>query len=59
MEIIFGGSLKGKDALYETQVTTRSPKRAINYSTGGILIDHGWIRILSSGDTRHNRVLPV
>jgi len=38
-----------KSALVATQVTTRSPMGAIIYETGGILVDHGWIRILGSG----------
>jgi hypothetical protein len=31
---------------------------AIVYSTGGILIDDGWIRILGSGSSRMQRILP-
>lgn len=49
---------KAKDALYKTQITTRSPMGAIVYMTGGLLIDHGWIRILGSGDSRLPRSLP-
>ncbi len=45
-------------ALYNTQVTTRSPMGAIIYETGGVLIDNGWIRILGSGSTKLNRSLP-
>jgi len=45
-------------ALYNTQVTTRSPMGAIIYETGGILIDNGWIRILGSGSEKLNRNLP-
>jgi len=37
------------DVLVGLQVTTRSPMGAIAYETGGILIDHGWLRILGSG----------
>ena len=44
-------------ALYETQVTTRSPMGAVVHETGGILIDHGWIRILGSGSAKLNRTL--
>ncbi len=40
---------KAKTALYDTQVTTRSPMGAVIYETGGILVDNGWIRILGSG----------
>jgi hypothetical protein len=50
--------IKAKDALYKTQVTTRSPMGAIIYMTGGILIDDGWIRILGSGNPKLDRTLP-
>lgn len=49
---------KGSTALYKTQVTTRSPMGAIIYGTGGIFIDHGWIRILGAGCPRMDRSLP-
>ncbi|MCK7556336.1 DUF2625 domain-containing protein [Chitinophaga sedimenti] len=49
---------KADAALYETQVTTRSPMGAIIHATGGILVDHGWLRILGSGSTMINRSLP-
>jgi len=45
VEILPVDTAKAKDALYKTQVTTRSPMGAIIYSTGGIFIDNGWIRI--------------
>jgi hypothetical protein len=45
-------------ALVNTQVTTRSTMGAIVYETGGILIDHGWLRFLGSGNSKLNRSLP-
>ena len=45
-------------ALHSTQVTTQSPMGAIIYETGGILIDHGWIRIIGSGSNELKRKLP-
>jgi hypothetical protein len=45
-------------ALVSTQVTTRSPMGAIIYESGGILVDHGWLRILGSGHPRLPRSLP-
>ena len=45
-------------ALINAQVTTRSPMGAIIYETGGILVDHGWIRILGSGHPKLPRRLP-
>lgn len=45
-------------ALLDTQVTTRSPMGAVIYESGGIFIDHGWLRILGSGHPRLTRSLP-
>jgi hypothetical protein len=39
------------------QVTTRSPLGAIAHETGGVLVDHGWLRLLGSGHQRLKRVL--
>jgi hypothetical protein len=36
--------------LIGAQVTTRSILGTLIYHTGGVLIDHGWIRILGSGN---------
>lgn len=58
VEVLSVDSLKAKEALYRTQVTTRSPMGAIIYMTGGLLIDHGWIRIMGSGNPKLNRTLP-
>lgn len=49
---------KAEDVLFKTQVTTRSPMGAIVYTTGGILVDDGWIRILGSGNAKLTRTLP-
>jgi len=58
VEVLPCDPAKAKDALYKVQVTTRSPMGAIVYSTGGLLIDNGWIRILGSGHAKLNRTLP-
>ncbi len=44
-------------ALLDMQVTTRSPMGAIVYESGGIVVDHGWLRILGSGHPRLPRSL--
>lgn len=49
---------RAEQALYQTQVTTRSPMGAIIYETGGLLVDHGWIRVLGSGHAKLDRTLP-
>lgn len=46
------------EALLATQVTTRSPLGAVIYETGGLLIDHGWLRILGSGSARLPKSVP-
>ncbi|MEI6949021.1 DUF2625 domain-containing protein [Paraflavisolibacter sp. H34] len=58
VEILPADTAKAGDALYKTQVTSRSPMGAIIYATGGLLVDGGWIRILGSGHRRLNRSLP-
>jgi hypothetical protein len=58
IEILLVDTVKAKDALFKTQVTTRSTMGAVVYMTGGLLIDDGWIRILGSGNSKLNRALP-
>lgn len=58
VEILPADTVQSKDALYNTQVTTRSPLGAIIFNTGGILVDNGWIRILGSGCNKLNRSVP-
>jgi hypothetical protein len=58
VEVLPADTARAKDALFKTQVTTRSPMGAIIYSTGGLLVDNGWLRILGSGSPKLNRALP-
>ncbi|MBI3948606.1 MAG: DUF2625 domain-containing protein [Armatimonadetes bacterium] len=46
------------EALLAAQVSTRSPLGAVIYETGGLLVDHGWLRVLGSGHPRLPRSLP-
>ena len=46
---------RAEEELVHAQVTTRSPMGAVIYETGGILIDHGWLRILGSGSLELDR----
>lgn len=43
--------------LFRVQVTTRSPLGAMAYETGGLLVDHGWLRVLGAGHPRLPRGL--
>ncbi|MGY4537304.1 hypothetical protein ACVW0P_001720 [Mucilaginibacter sp. UYNi724] len=47
--------VKAGEALYQTQVTTRSLMGAVVYFSGGLLIDNGWIRLLGSGGAEKMR----
>ncbi|WP_405415295.1 DUF2625 domain-containing protein [Maribacter sp. Asnod1-A12] len=58
VEILPKNEKEADNALYQTQVSTRSPMGAIIYETGGLLIDHGWIRILGSANQKLDRTLP-
>jgi Protein of unknown function DUF2625 len=58
VEILPCDTARAKNALYQTQVTTRSPMGAIIYTSGGLLVDNGWIRILGSGSKKLDRSLP-
>jgi hypothetical protein len=40
----------GGAALLSVQVTTRSWLGALAYHSGGLLIDHGWLRVYGAGD---------
>ncbi|AKK05745.1 Protein of unknown function DUF2625 [Corynebacterium mustelae] len=39
----------GADTLHKLQVTTHSTLGGIAYNCGGILIDHGWVRLYGGG----------
>lgn len=58
VEVLPVNAVNAKEALYKTQVTTRSTMGAVVFMTGGILVDDGWIRILGSGNSKFNRILP-
>jgi hypothetical protein len=46
-----------EEVLLEVQVTTHSTLGAMAYDTGGILVDHGWLRFLGSGHLKFKRTL--
>lgn len=48
---------KADEELLRAQVSTKSPMGSIIYYSGGILIAHGWIRILGSGSNKLDRGL--
>lgn len=57
VEVLPAEQRAARDTLYGIQVTTRSPMGAIAYSTGGIVVDGGWLRILGAGHARLPRSL--
>jgi hypothetical protein len=46
-----------ENALLYLQVTTHSTLGALAYDTGGLLVDHGWVRWLGSGNPKLTRSL--
>lgn len=55
VEVLEVDSVKAKDVLLNTQVSTYATLGAVIYNTGGIMVDHGWLRILGSGSERLSR----
>ena len=56
VEVLPAGDDRGQE-LVNTQVTVRSPMGAVIHETGGLLVDHGWLRILGSGHPRLPRTV--
>lgn len=52
VEVLEALPQRGAEVLLALQVTTRSPLGAIALQTGGILFDHGWVRVLGAGCAR-------
>ncbi|NIG56582.1 DUF2625 domain-containing protein [Chitinophaga sp. Cy-1792] len=57
VEVLNATPSQANETLLHAQVTTRSPMGAIILNSGGILVDHGWIRILGSGNAKMKRTL--
>lgn len=57
VEVLSVKADQAKATLLAIQVTTRSPMGAVIFNSGGILVDHGWIRILGSGHKKLNRTI--
>lgn len=49
VELLPADPQSGSATLLALQVSTRTPLGTIAYHTGGLLVDHGWLRILGSG----------
>jgi hypothetical protein len=52
VEVLPAERPQAEATLLALQVTTRSPVGALALETGGILVDHGWLRLLGSGHAR-------
>jgi hypothetical protein len=59
VEVLPTDRVTGEAALYETQVSSRSPMGAIALTSAGLFLDSGWLRILGAGGhPRFQRSLP-
>jgi hypothetical protein len=47
--IVPAGDARGRQELEHLEITTRSPLGAIVRSSAGLLVDHGWLRVLGAG----------
>ena len=56
-EVIKKDQSSAERELFTMQMPTSSPMGAVIYETGGILIHHGWLRILGSGSFKLPRGL--
>ncbi|MDP8922577.1 MAG: DUF2625 domain-containing protein [Chloroflexota bacterium] len=52
VDVLPVGPGQGERTLQALQVTTRSVLGAVALHTGGLLLDHGWLRILGAGSER-------
>ena len=52
VEVLKTDRAQAEKVLLYLQVTTRSPLGAVAFETGGLLVDHGWLRFLGSGNQR-------
>ncbi|QKF93085.1 DUF2625 family protein [Campylobacter sp. CCUG 57310] len=46
---------RAENELLSLQVTTRSPMGALVYESGGLIINHGWVRVFGSGCEKMKR----
>lgn len=58
IEVLPKDNTRADSALYRSQLLSSSPIGSIIYGSGGIMVDHGWLRILGSGCERMQRSLP-
>lgn len=53
VEVLPVDPAQGRACLYRIQVTARSRLGALALNTGGLLVDHGWLRVLGAGHSSH------
>jgi hypothetical protein len=57
VEVIRGDRARGERALVRVQADTGTLLGAVAYRLGGLVFDHGWLRVLGAGAARHPRDL--
>jgi hypothetical protein len=58
VEVLPANDMQRDEALVKTQISLSSSMGAVIYHTGGILVDHGWLRFLGSGHPKLPRSMP-
>ena len=54
IEVLDADPGRADDELVKLQVTTRSWLGAVVHRTGGLVLDHGWLRVLGSGNAERH-----
>lgn len=57
VEVFRGDRSRGERALIRAQASTKTPLGAVAYRLGGLVFDHGWVRLLGAGSPRLSRDL--
>lgn len=52
--VLAADSRRADEELLRLQVTTRSWLGAVVHRSGGLVLDHGWLRVLGSGNNEHH-----
>src|SRR4051812_3601730 len=57
VEVFRSDRARGERALLRVQAPTRTSLGAVAYRLGGLVFDHGWVRLLGAGSARFSRDL--
>lgn len=59
VRVLSAEQVAGEETLKALQVTTKSVLGTVAYNTGGIPVDHGWLRLQGAGSGEMQRTIPT